>query len=260
MYWKSISTMSGSKLRLSVLTFILFVICGAAIAQQPVVTNSMQTNSSAKPCVLVSGAVVSPTRLELNRPVRLSEAIELAGGFHSSASADVEVVHGQRLSCYQETRELAPACLDCLPPSGPFHEIHSFKRSTLVGENDNTNPYLRNGDIVVVADLPKVYIAGNVAQPQALVFKPGMTLTSVLKITGGVLRNSITKQIRIYRGLPNKIERLQILVDLEKIRKHPELDIVLEPFDVVDVPRKGEHPIGAHWGSVSIWYPVRRVT
>jgi hypothetical protein len=61
-------------------------------------------------------------------------------------------------------------------------------------------------------------------------------LASIAKI-GGVRREAKTKDIKIYRLKANSKEREIIAVNYDRIKKGEQKDVMLEPYDIVEVDK-----------------------
>jgi len=57
-----------------------------------------------------------------------------------------------------------------------------------------------------------------------------------------VRRDSNSKRIRIFRTDEGTSTREVITVDLNKIKKNRAVDLMLQPFDVIEVPDRHPHP------------------
>jgi len=214
-----------SQLLLSILPGLLVV--SFAQAQQVVRNDFPNKDSAAKSCIVVYGAVKSPTRFELQRQVRLAEAIAAAGGLSGRAGKTVQLIHyGQDLKCDQWTDVTARV------------RIETFELTDLVSGNQDKNPYLQAGDMIVVSEGPVVYVVGSVVAPQSLPFRDGLTLARALAMTGGVTRNSNQKRVTIIRNRDENSTRMEITIDLNAIRKHRIEDPLLQPNDIVEVPER----------------------
>ena len=208
------------------------------LAQQTANNNSQSEDATTKPCVLVFGAVRSPSRFELQRPVRLAEGIEMAGGPNDKASETVHVIHGSAFKCGQPQIQVGSRCIDCDPTMTP-PLMKRYKLAELHGEDEDVNPYLQPGDIVVVDEQAVVYVIGNVVSPQAVVVRQGLTLTQAIAMAGGVLPDTDTKRVRIIKSKkPGDSTNQEIIVDLKAIKKQRAEDVVLQPFDIIEVPAK----------------------
>ena len=54
---------------------------------------------------------------------------------------------------------------------------------------------------------------------------------------GGVTRNAKTKDIKIYRLKPDSKDRTIVSVNLDTIKKGEQKDVMLEPYDIVEVDK-----------------------
>jgi hypothetical protein len=103
---------------------------------------------------------------------------------------------------------------------------------------DTANPVIYPGDVVVVQKASPVYITGEVAQPQGIYLKEGgLALSEAIAKIGGVRREAKTKDIKIYRLKPNSKDREIIAANYDLIRKGQQKDIMLEPYDIVEVDK-----------------------
>ena len=79
---------------------------------------------------------------------------------------------------------------------------------------------------------------GEVRQPVGLYLREeGLSLTQAIAMVGGVNREAKTKEIKIYRLKPNSKERDMILVNYDLIKKGAQKDVMLEPYDIVEVDK-----------------------
>ena len=87
------------------------------------------------------------------------------------------------------------------------------------------------------AVVERVYVSGNVARPQEVLFSRGLTLTRALDWAGGVLADADVKRVKVRRDNGTKDGDL-ISVNLKAIRGGKEKDFVLRPYDIICVPSK----------------------
>lgn len=212
----------------------------STLGQQSANNNLQSKGETAKSCVLVYGAVRSPSRFRLERPLRLAEAIEMAGGANEHAAGTVQISHTTGLNCDQQEGRLVSTCIDYGAGATNPAPAMDFYLLFQLRENER-NPYLQPGDMVHVVEAPSVYVVGNILFPQSIHLEAKMTLLKVIAMAGGVLSDSDTKRIRIIRQ-QQESKYLEIIVDLNAIKKGRGEDLVLEPYDVIDVPpKKGRH-------------------
>jgi protein involved in polysaccharide export with SLBB domain len=91
-----------------------------------------------------------------------------------------------------------------------------------------------NSGLVVVE---RIYVIGNVANPQQVLFSPTLTLTRALAWVGGVLTDTDMKRVKINR-VNGTQEGATLFVNLKAIRDGKAKDFILQPYDIVCVPNK----------------------
>lgn len=221
--------------------------------------SSSDTNNDKYPCVVIAGAVRTPTRVEMRRRVRLSELIIPAGGFTNGAGSTVKIIHRPEVAC----REITPNELN-----DKAVDSRVLKLEDVIRGDEESNLDLQPGDVVLVQEADFEYVVGNIMKPQSLVLKPGMTVTQAIAMAGGVLSHTRTNRIRLIRQAPGSTTKTEIMIDLKAIRKHRAADLELQANDIIDVPSKHNHPghgalfgagHGALFGVSFAYLPIRVV-
>jgi polysaccharide export outer membrane protein len=98
-----------------------------------------------------------------------------------------------------------------------------------------------NPDVTVVVkdyNPQLVYVMGDVDNPGGFEYRTGMTLTNFLALSGGPGRTGKRNEILVIRRIaPDHVVGIQI--DLKELlgKKRFDLDIPLEPYDIVYVPK-----------------------
>jgi protein involved in polysaccharide export with SLBB domain len=218
------------KLTLSIIGIGLF----AAVeirAQQPAPNISPAAEPNVTRCVMVFGAVRAPARLELRRRVHIYEVIAMAGGLTDGASGTVRVIH---------TGTPIHAGTQCTQPEimvakerDPARKSDTYVLSELLRREGRTNPYVEDGDAVIVTKLETVLVAGSVSNPREIYLKEPVTLMQAIKLAGGEVRNSQAPKAVIYRK--DAVGNITIEFNLAAIRKHRAEDPILQPNDIVIV-------------------------
>ena len=85
-----------------------------------------------------------------------------------------------------------------------------------------------------------MYITGSVVSPQPLLLRDGLTLSKALAMVGGVSQNGVAKDIRIYRSKLGSPEQELVKVDLNEIKKKRKPDVVLQAYDIIEVPKASD--------------------
>jgi SLBB domain-containing protein len=206
-------------------------------AQGPANKTSVGDDSNVKPCMVVDGAVKSPTRFELRRQVRLAEALFFAGGLTEAADGSIMVVHSGR-ECFQYRGRYQNAKDFTMPV-----KLESFEVAALMRGEEKANPVLNPGDVVIVSEFPPVFVTGNVKHQKEIILKESLTLTQAIELAGGVLPDA-AKWIFVYRAIGDKIGAEQLRYELKKIKKLGVADLPLRPYDIIEVSSKRGHGYG----------------
>lgn len=170
----------------------------------------------------IFGAVRTPMRFQIERPVRLNEILVLAGGIGERASGEIKIFRPANLSC------------DSARGAQPESETLAIKISELLSGKEAANPLVRTGDIVTVEEAKPIFVTGGVAAPQAIFLRANqkMTLTRAVASAGGTIKNA-SKAVVFRRSSDGASELIE--ADLEKIRKNQAADVSLEALDIVEV-------------------------
>lgn len=176
--------------------------------------------------VAVIGAVRGPAQFKLQRPVRLSELLSLAGGPSDVAGQTVQVVHAGKPSL----------CDQSANAEGDSAAFVSYKLSDTLRAVPEANPLVRPGDLIQVPIADQVYVLGNVLRPLAIPLKEPLTISRAIAIAGGTAPSTKKDKVRIIRQLPGSTAKQEIRVDLTAIEKNKAEDVLLLANDVVDVP------------------------
>ncbi|MDH3492803.1 MAG: SLBB domain-containing protein [Acidobacteriota bacterium] len=186
--------------------------------------------------VTVSGEVRTPQRVEMRREARLLELIAFSGGFTEDAGGTVQVFRTQIPMCANE--EIRK---DWKVASADGTEVPSrmYTQSSIKEGRSESNPVVYPGDIIIVDKASPVYMTGEVVQQTGVYIKEGgLSLTQALAMVGGVRQKAKTKDIKIYRLKgESQRDRETIAINLDLIKKGEQQDIMLEPYDIVEVDK-----------------------
>jgi protein involved in polysaccharide export with SLBB domain len=177
------------------------------------------------PRVRVSGAVVRPATYELKQGESLADAIRMAGGF--LPQADRRRVQIERI---------VPAAQRS--SSGSDKEVIDITSPELATGYGPTTQKMEAGDVVRVFSIPpavsnKIDVEGNVYQPAAVAFVPGMRLSELFVTAGGLKPDTYRGAVQISRLQSDSTRRL-FRVALRDDGS-PTDDVELAPNDVVRV-------------------------
>lgn len=221
--------------------------------KNPQVSVRISERKSRQPAT-VFGAVRQPTRVQMQRKVRLNELMAASGGFTERASGTIQILHTEPVMCPQPGEEA-----DAAPIDGTKIPLQLVKITELRAGRLQANPVIRPGDYILVTEAEPVYITGSVVAPQGVFLRDQLTLSRALAMVGGARREAKLSDIRIYRQKPGAQDQETIRVDYAAIKKNLKPDVFLQPFDIVEVPeagmfspgRIGQTLIGAATGSLS---------
>lgn len=191
-----------------------------------------QRNS--RPPATVFGAVRSPTRVQMNRKVRLNELMAVSGGFTERAAGTIQILHTEPLLCPALGEEELAKPID-------WTDVHLkvVKISDLRLNKIEANPIIRAGDFVLVTEAEPIYVTGSVIAPQGIYMREHLTLSRALAMVGGASKIAKTSDVRIYRQTPDTGEQKTIHVDFAAIKRNQKPDVYLLPYDIIDVPEAG---------------------
>ena len=205
----------------------------SAYIKNPQVSVRISQRNSRPPATLY-GAVRTPMLITMMRHVRLHELIARSGGVTERASGTVQVIHTQPEMC-PEPGEVAIKRVSAT--SSVDSQMETFKLREL--GNESGDPFIRPGDVVIVAEGEPVYITGAVLAPQPIFMKDQLTLGRAIAMAGGPQRLANTGEVHIYRKKDGTIGQEDLKYNYDAIRKGREKDVLLQPYDIVDVRNSG---------------------
>ncbi len=197
---------------------------------KPQVSVRVAERKSRQPAT-VFGAVRQPTRVQMQRKVRLNELMVVSGGFTDRASGTIQILHTEPLMCPQPGEEALAAPID--DAKAPLDIV---KIADLKAGKAQANPVIRPGDYIIVTEAEPVYITGSVVSPQGIFLRDQLTLSRALAMVGGARKEAKISDVRVYRQKPGATDQEMIRVDYAAIKKNQKPDFFLQPFDVVEVP------------------------
>jgi polysaccharide export outer membrane protein len=194
------------------------------------------TGRNSRPPATILGAVLAPTRVQMQRRVRLNEFLAASGGTTERANGDIQVLHTEPVMCPEPGEVIEPLfTADGLSAN----VIKIYKISDMLEGKAEANPVIRPGDIINVMDSKPVYVTGFVGSPQPVLLRDGMTLSLAVAMVGGVRPEGKSNDVRILRKKPGGVPEI-LRVDLAAIKKKKAEDVVLMPYDVIEVPKTSD--------------------
>ncbi|CAN5394894.1 polysaccharide biosynthesis/export family protein [soil metagenome] len=193
-----------------------------------------------RPPAVVYGAVRSPAKFDMHRPVRLLELLSNSHGVTEQNNGTIQITHTLSQLCPEAGEVLPQADAGDTATDDLGIPYTIYKVSDLKAGMREANPYIRPGDIVYVAEASPIYVTGSVLSPQGIYLREQLTLTNALAMVGGVRPEAKTSAVKIYRlKSGGGTARETIIADFKAIKTQKISDIVLQPYDVIEVPEAG---------------------
>ena len=199
----------------------------------PQVSVRISERNSRQPAT-VFGAVRQPTRVEMKRKVRLNELMAVSGGFTERASGTIQILHTEPLMCPEPGEENLATPID-----GTRIPLNIIKIADLRAGKLEANPVIRPGDYVLVTEAEPVYITGSVMSPGGVYLREDLMLSRALAMVGGARKEAKLTDVRIFRQVPGSANQQVISVDVAAIKKNQKPDVLLQAYDVIEVPEAG---------------------
>lgn len=196
------------------------------------------TERKSRPPATIYGEVRNAQQVILMRKATLVELLAFAGGVTEEAGGMIQVFRTQPPICAEDVEDS-----NWKNTSGDPTEVPSrlYSLASVKMGKEEANPIIYPGDVIVVQRAAPVYITGEVIAPQGLYLKEGgLSLSEAIAKIGGVNREAKTKDIKIYRLKPNSKDREIIRANYDQIKKGLQKDVILEPYDIVEVDKAKE--------------------
>jgi protein involved in polysaccharide export with SLBB domain len=206
----------------------------SAILRDPKVVVRILDRSN-RAVAFLDGAVKFPQRFQIRRPVRLNELLIVAGGITENTSGEVNIFRPQNVSCAAPGRTSESDFVKASSETGP--QTINIKIGDLLSGDKNSNPQILSGDIITVAEALPVYVMGGVNAPRQVSARSRTSLSRAIAAAGGVSKKGVGSSVTIYRRESGKTSIIE--ADLGKIDNQEVEDVVLKPFDIVEVAQKG---------------------
>ena len=203
------------------------------LINKPQISVRISERNSRQPAT-VFGAVRQPTRVEMKRKVRLNELMAVSGGFTERAAGTIQILHTEPLMCPEPGEEA-----DAKPIDGTRIPLQIFTISDLRSGKIEANPVIRPGDYVLVTEAEPVYITGSVNAPGGIYLRDQLMLSRALAMVGGARKEAKLSEVRIFRQIPGSANQEVIVVDVAAIKKNQKPDVLLQAYDVIEVPEAG---------------------
>ena len=208
----------------------------SAYVRSPQVTVAVQEFRSK--VVRVVGAVAKPGTYPIARGATLMEILSAAGPLTSEAGATAVVVRpkkkvaappvvegeealvegegtmaaGDEASAGDEGEGEGEGARKSAPPESPNVVLEIDLREIDAGNLEKNLTLLPN-DTVIVPKAPKVYVSGEVENPGAYAFSPGLTVRQLISMAGGLTRRGSSGRLRIVRTIGGESKQVKTKID-----------------------------------------------
>jgi len=198
----------------------------------PYVTVAVQQFNSTP--VAMIGAVNSPGRFQLQRPVKMLELLTFVNGPGANAGANIEVIRNRSV----------PSCdgANLTTVEGAEDELITINLADTLKGVEEANPYVRAGDIIRISDVQqfRAYITGGVKGSTVINLNEPVTLTQAIAMSGGLVPGAQSEKILIRRQVDGSVNRTALVVNLKEINQRMKDDVLLRPNDIVEVGGPGK--------------------
>lgn len=197
--------------------------------------NLRVTQRNSRPPVSIYGEVRSPGPVALTRKAHLLELISFAGGVTEKSGGVIQVFRTRPPMCGE-----ANAVTDWKSQSDSVLDVPSrlYSLESLRQGRDESNPEIFAGDIILIQKAAPIYVTGEVMKPGELsIPEGGLPLTQAVAMASGITREAKTSNVKIYRRKAGSPQPEVIVVNFSQINKGTQKDVMLEPFDIVEVDK-----------------------
>jgi polysaccharide export outer membrane protein len=199
-------------------------------------TSIRVTKRNSRPPATIYGEVRTPQQVVLTRRSTLLEVLSFSGGVTEEAGGMIQIFRTQAPICSEgdgDANWQPESTADNLDVPSRMYSLSSLRLGL-----EEANPVIYPGDVVVVQKAAPVYITGEVVAPQGIYLKEGgLSLSEAIAKIGGIRREAKTKEIKIYRLKSNSKDREIISANYDAIRSGEQKDVMLEPYDIVEVDK-----------------------
>ncbi len=193
------------------------------------------TQRNSRPPVSIYGEVRQQQQVVLTRRAHLLELISFAGGVTEKSGGMIQVFRTKPPICVETAAEN-----DWKLANGNGLDVPSrmYSLITLRQGREEANPEIFPGDIIVVQKAAPVYVTGEVIRPGEMnIPEGGLPLMQAVAMASGITREAKTKNIKVYRRKEGSTQPEIITVNYDQIKKGQQKDVMLEPFDIVEVDK-----------------------
>jgi polysaccharide export outer membrane protein len=191
------------------------------------------TQRNSRPPVSIYGEVHQQQQVNLTRRAHLLELISFAGGPTDKNGGMVQVFRTRPPLCSDPTvvKEWQESSSGDMGVPSQMYSLLSLKQG-----NEAANPEIFPGDIIVVQKAAPIYVVGQVVKPGEFgIPAEGLPMMQAVAMASGLMPDAKKKDIKVYRRKSGTVQPEVITVNYDEVKKGGQKDIMLEPFDIVEV-------------------------
>jgi polysaccharide export outer membrane protein len=194
--------------------------------------NLRVTQRLSRPPVSVTGEVVKEAPFELTRRTSLLEVLSAAGGPTSKNGGTIQLIRTRPPIC--ASQEVMDDWKQ--ETAGQGVSLRMYSLAAVVQGSNQANPEILPGDIINIPKAAPVYVTGEVKKAGELDLPAiGLPLTQAIAMANGNTTEAKTKDVKIYRRKQGSTQPEVLVANLDAIKKGTQKDIMLEPYDIVEV-------------------------
>ncbi len=168
--------------------------------------------------VYIFGEVRNPGEYILKGKTHLLEVISEAGGFTDMSGNIIKIVRPK-----QSHNKDGPVSLEEAQES----EVITIDIEKLIAGFKDDKFFLVTGDTIYISKAERLFVIGEVKKPGEIKWERGLKVYQAISIAGGPTS----------RGAPNRTKIIRIEDDGAKKEFKPEMNDIVEPDDILKVPR-----------------------
>ena len=189
----------------------LALLLGQRFIRKPQVTVVVQEFRSKN--IYVMGAVTRPGPYPMSGAMTLVEALARAGPLTSKAAAEIVVVRPPSGKTAGPILPQPPASGTGVTVDPAAAEVIKVNLRDIEAGNLANNIALRPNDTVFVPEAPQVFVSGEVRNPGAYAYQPGLTVRQLVSMAGGLTPEGSMGRLRAVRKKDGKSKAVKIGVD-----------------------------------------------
>jgi polysaccharide export outer membrane protein len=199
------------------------------------------------------GEVVKEAPFDLTRRTTLLDVLSAAGGPTSKNGGTVQLIRTRPPMCAdRSTLENWEKETGGVGVATRIYSLAAVAQGTI-----EANPEILPGDIINVPKAAPVYVTGEVRKPGELDLPAnGLPLTEAIAMASGSTAEAKIKDVKVYRRKLGSVQPEVLVANLAAIKAGTQKDIMLEPFDIVEVGKQGE-TFASFWMKILTGLPQR---